>query len=241
MRAKPFLRAGLVAAAAVIALAMGSPAWADTTIKINPGNVPTTAADFPTHSCDQGGGPFAGQDVWVFVLPGMHDTSGDFVSVTADFGANGTVTINAATDTGNFDNGGPEAAKAWIVTDAGWTLSGATAVITGTAAFFNLTHTCVATSTPSPTPSETPSSPGSPSPSSPPSSGSSSPSGSPSSSVSASTSTSGSVGTTPSGGVPTGGGNQAGSGLIWGLSALTLGVGGGTVLLLRARRRRENV
>jgi LPXTG-motif cell wall-anchored protein len=133
-------------------------AWANSTININSGNVPTTAAGFSGHECDpnSGGGPFANQDVWVFVLPGNHSTSGDFVSITADFGANGTVTITSAANPGNFDNGGPQTSKAWIVTPAGWTLAGATAVITGTADFFNLTHTCPAGSSTTPTPTVTP-------------------------------------------------------------------------------------
>lgn len=241
MRATALLRGGLVAAAAVVALAAGSPAWADTTININPGNVPTTAAGFDGHSCDQGGGPFADQDVWVFVLPGLYATSGDFVSVSADFGAHGTVAITTATDPGNFSNGGPETSKAWIVTPAGWTLDSATAVITGSADFFNLTHTCPASGSPSPSPSTSPSASQSPSESTSPSastssSGSTSPSGSTSSSALAS---SGTVGSTPSGGVPTGGGGSLPTAsLILGIGVLAVGIGGGTTLML-ARRRRD--
>lgn len=244
MRASLLLRTGLVGL--VAAAAMATTGWADTAISINPGNVPTTASGFANHNCDpnQGGGPFAGQDVWVFVLPGEHDTNGDFVSVTADFGANGTVTITSAGNPGDFDNGGPEAAKAWITTPAGWTLVGATATITGSADFFNLTHTCPASSSPSPSPSNpTPSSPvpSSPVPSSPVPS-----SPTPSSSISASTSTatspaaSGSTGAIPSGGVAAGGGGGKPSGsLVWGLVALILAAGGGVALVL-VRRRRDN-
>jgi len=85
-------------------------------ISINPGNVPTTAEGFGTHVCDpnQGGGPFPGEDVWVFVLPGMHDSSGDFVSVTAMFAGHPDQTITTATDPNNFSNGGPATSKAWI-------------------------------------------------------------------------------------------------------------------------------
>jgi hypothetical protein len=123
------------------------------TIDINPGNVPTTAAGFENKSCDpnQGGGPIPGKDVWVFVLPGNHDTTGDFISVTADYGVDGGITITAADDPDNFDNGGPSTAKAWIVTPAGWTLEGATAEISGTADTFNLTHTCPSGGVPSTT------------------------------------------------------------------------------------------
>jgi hypothetical protein len=98
---------GLAAAVTVAVLAVGSPARADSKININPGNVPTTAAGYGTHACDpnQGGGPFPGKDVWVFVLPGNHNTTGDFLSVTADFGAHGSITITAAADAGSFANG----------------------------------------------------------------------------------------------------------------------------------------
>lgn len=137
-------RLAVLAAAGLLALWPSTAAWAVDTVEINKGNVPTTAAGFENHKCDpnQGGGPFPGKDVWVFVLPGNHDQSGDFISVTATFGSNGSVTITAAGDPDNFDNGGPSTAKAWIVTPAGWTLTGATAEITGEADFFNLTHTC---------------------------------------------------------------------------------------------------
>ena len=143
------------AAAVLVGLATTSPAFADTTVGVNPGNVPTTASAFGTHECDEnfGGGPYADSDVWVFVLPGNEDTAGDFVSVTATFGANATVTIPADGGAVVTDKG---TSKAWIATPAGWTLTGASAVITGTATKFNLTHTCPAGGggqTPTPTPS----------------------------------------------------------------------------------------
>ena len=151
-------------AAVLIGLATASPALADTTVTVNPGNVPTTAAAYGTHDCDEnfGGGPHDDSDVWVFVLPGNHDRTGDFVSVTATFGPNGTLTIPADGGAVVTDKG---ASKAWIITPAGWTLTGASAVITGTATKFNLTHTCPGgggnhTSSPSPKPSESESSSG---------------------------------------------------------------------------------
>jgi LPXTG-motif cell wall-anchored protein len=147
--------AAVVGTVAVVALAASSPAWADSTVGINPGNVPTTAEDHGNHGCDFGGGPFADKDVWVFVLPGNQDATGDFVSVTAVFGANGTLTIP---DDGGAIVTDKGTSKAWITTPAGWTLTGATAVITGTADKFNLTHTCPAgggsDETPTPVPSE---------------------------------------------------------------------------------------
>jgi hypothetical protein len=160
MVVKRLLKGGLVLGVTAVALVVGSPAWAIATIPINPGNVPTTAAGFGTHECNanQGGGPFAGQDVWVFVLPGNHATSGDFVSITAQFAGHPDVTITAAANPGNFSNGGPATSKGWIITPAGWTLTGGSAVITGTQEFFNLTATCPASgTTPSTTPTSTPS------------------------------------------------------------------------------------
>jgi hypothetical protein len=212
MKATGLLKVCLGGAIAAAALGISGPAWAVSTININPGNVPTTAAGFPTHECDAnfGGGPFPGQDVWVFVLPGNHDTSGDFVSLTADFNGNGSITITAASNPGNFSNGGPDTSKAFIITPAGFTLTGGSAVITGTADFFNLTHTCPASGSPSPsvTPTATPTR---------------------------------TAATVPTGAVRAGGGGSQSSGsLVWGLGALTVAAGGASTLML-FRRRRDNV
>jgi LPXTG-motif cell wall-anchored protein len=132
-----------VGAAVVGGLVIASPASADTKIPINPGNVPATASAYGTHDCDKnfGGGPYPDKDVWVFVLPGNGDKVGDFVSVTATFGANGTVTIPADGGAIVTDKG---TSKAWVTTPAGWTLTAASATITGSADKFNLTHTCPA-------------------------------------------------------------------------------------------------
>jgi LPXTG-motif cell wall-anchored protein len=132
-------------ATVVIGLAIASPARAVETIGINPGNVPTTASAFE-QGCDFGDGPYADKDVWVFVLPG---NTADFVSVTATFGPNGKLTIPADGGAIVDDKG---TSKAWITTPAGWTLTAATAVITGTDTQFNLTHTCAASGSSTPTP-----------------------------------------------------------------------------------------
>jgi hypothetical protein len=226
MKAKGLLKVCLGGAIAAAALGISGPAWAVSTININPGNVPTTAAGFNTHECDAnfGGGPFPGQDVWVFVLPGNHDTSGDFVSLTADFNGNGSITITAAANPGNFSNGGPATSKAFIIAPAGFTLTGASAVITGTADFFNLTHTCPASGSPSPTPTMTPTA---------------SPTVTPTATPTATPTRT--APTVPSGAVKAGGGGSQSSGsLVWGLGALTVAAGGVSTLML-FRRRRDNV
>jgi len=226
MKAKGLLKVCLGGAIAAAALGISGPAWGVSTININPGNVPTTAAGFNTHECDAnfGGGPFPGQDVWVFVLPGNHDTSGDFVSLTADFNGNGSITITAAANPGNFSNGGPATSKAFIIAPAGFTLTGASAVITGTADFFNLTHTCPASGSPSPTPTMTPTA---------------SPTVTPTATPTATPTRT--AATVPSGAVKAGGGGSQSSGsLVWGLGALTVAAGGVSTLML-FRRRRDNV
>jgi LPXTG-motif cell wall-anchored protein len=168
MRAKWLGRVATAAGAVVaVGLAAGSPGWANATVDINSGNVPTTASGHADHECNLGGGPFTDRDVWVFVLPGNHDKVGDFVSVTAQFDGNATLNIPADGGAIITDKG---TSKAWIAVPAGWTLTDASAVITGTADKFNLTHTCPAsgggqTATPTPPASEPPSTPGSPSPS----------------------------------------------------------------------------
>lgn len=155
--------AAAAAFAGGLLLLAATPAHALTTIPINPGNVPTTAADFGTHECSQTGSS-PDLDGWVFVLPG---NKGTFVSVTATFATpGGTVQLTIPTDGGAI--GGNGSRKAWITTPAGWTLTGATAVIDGQSnGFFVLTHTCPAVGTPSPSPSS--SSPSEPPSSSPPS------------------------------------------------------------------------
>ncbi|MEU8069379.1 hypothetical protein AB0B20_06460 [Micromonospora sp. NPDC049151] len=129
-----------------VLLVAASPAVADSTIAINPGNVPTTAANF-TQNCDPnlGGGPYANEDVWVFNLPGNPQTSGTFQSITATFSTpSGNVTRTIPTDPNSAIVNNLGTSKAWIRLPAGWTLLGATAVISGTANFFVLTHTCAA-------------------------------------------------------------------------------------------------
>jgi hypothetical protein len=259
MRGSLLLKTGLTGAAVVLGLAVGTPAWADSSVTINSGNVPATATGFGTRTCDpnQGGGPVAGADVWVFVLPGQHGVSGDFVSVSATFGAHGTVTITTAANPGNFRNGGPQTAKAWIVTPTGWTLTGASAVVTGTARFFNLTHTCPGSASPSPSTSTSPSHSASPSPShsasqsaSPYPSHSASPSASPSPSHSVSPSASPYPSATTVRPTPTSTATPgpyalasmviSGGGGAWAPGGLVVLAGGALGLIVALRRRRQS-
>ncbi|MFC0096224.1 hypothetical protein ACFFKH_01615 [Micromonospora marina] len=91
------------------------------------------------------GPPFADEDVWVFNLPGNQATTGTFQTITATFSTpGGPVTRTIPTDPNSAIVNDLGTSKAWIRTPAGWTLTGATAVISGTARFFVLTHTCAA-------------------------------------------------------------------------------------------------
>ncbi|MEV4619520.1 hypothetical protein AB0J74_12525 [Asanoa sp. NPDC049573] len=137
-------------------VALGAaPAWADTTINIDPADTGQTAAQFPVHRCDPrfGGGPFAGEDVWVFALSRPKD-QGDFQTLTIEFATEGgpvteTITHEPGTDRAIVDG------HAWIRTPAGLSADGqlldphsiisATAVITGTDGTFDLAQTCPAT------------------------------------------------------------------------------------------------
>jgi len=208
------------------------PAAAQATIPINPGNVPATAADYE-HECSEqlGGGPYPGKDVWVFNLPGKADKTGSFTAIAAVFDTDGdgkgdtTVQIDAGAADGD-DIVTVGHSKAYAITDAGWTLVGATATITGEADKFVLTHTCAAAGTKPPTTAPT-----------------GSPSGSPSATTSVEASTPSST-VSVAGGKNTGGGS-AGSGSLpitggnaGGAAALgLLLIGGGAALVLRRRRR----
>jgi LPXTG-motif cell wall-anchored protein len=199
------------------------------TISINPGNVPATAASYSQECSEElGGGPYAGKDVWVFNLPGNADSSGSFTSINASFDTDGdgktdtTVAIDAGADDGD-DIVTVGHSKAYAITDAGWTLTGATATVTGDADKFVLTHTCAATTATTPTkgtPAEgtpttgaattTPASPTTPA------------------GGAGSNGTSGAA----SGGLPITGANAGGAAVL-GLAF----IGGGTALVLRRRRR----
>jgi hypothetical protein len=168
--------------AGAVALAFAVPALAGdtTTIEINPGNVPTTAAGFSKTSCDQVPGSTPDWlDGWVFVLPESVKAEGNFDYIEAvyqDEGGN-VLRFNTADDGGIVSGSGNN--KAYIITPAGLTLIDAQAEVElkeddgkengkDKEPQFNLTHTCPATEDePEPTtspeessPAEEPSSPG---------------------------------------------------------------------------------
>ncbi|MEU5154252.1 hypothetical protein [Glycomyces sp. NPDC021274] len=165
-----FKQAGLLglAAAAGLAgsLAIASAAQAEVvTIAINDGNIPTTAAGFENHSCDQvptmGAHPNDGLEGWVFVLPSSAGADGNFISVEATFkDAEGNEYTYEAVDPDGGIIEGSGNNKAYIVTGEGLTLVAATAEVENPSegAFFNLTHTCPEDH--EDTPSGEPSSPG---------------------------------------------------------------------------------
>lgn len=143
-----FTRLGAVAAAGAVgvagALILAAPAQADeTTIDLNTDHEGKTA-DYFEEGCGSEfqlpDGQAADEDGWVFVLPDGKDAT--FKSVTATFGdGDETPEVLEAkvVTTGNSGN----MKHAYVVTPAGWTLLGATAVIEGSdATFFNVTHTC---------------------------------------------------------------------------------------------------
>jgi LPXTG-motif cell wall-anchored protein len=235
MRLRRFLTRALTpVAAAAASLAFAAPALAVMTIPLNPDHAGTTAADFGEQDCDDEN--FAdlpeGFDGWHFVLP---TGDSEFVELTLTFDTGSgevDITIPDATDefTDFFREAGGQVKHAYLFTPAGWTLVDGSAVIDGSATFFNLSHVCAGVPT-SPTPTETPSpTPTTESPSPTPT-GTGTPSESP---TGTETPTSPSVSPTPSGpGLP-----------VTGAAATTMaltGVGliGGGAALVWLRRRRD--
>jgi hypothetical protein len=154
-----------------IALAFALPALAADykTIPINPGNVPTTAEQFPSQSCDQIPDDTADWlDGWVFVLPSSVPAEGNFKYIEAVFtDEDGNVLRYNTDDDGGIVSGSGDN-KAYIVTPAGLTLIDADAQVdldeVKDKYKFNLTHACPATEDEpgeeTTTPAEEPSSPG---------------------------------------------------------------------------------
>ncbi|WP_431683263.1 LPXTG cell wall anchor domain-containing protein [Kitasatospora sp. KL5] len=215
------LRAAAAVAAGLTALATGAPALAvgsDTyTVSVHQ-TLPVTAAGFGEHekTC---AGISASKDGWHFVLPG---SSTDFVKLTVAFDNGAPVVVTAF--------GPPSDKHAYVASAPGAKLTSAVAQVKGgEVKWFNLSHTCPATTTPSsPAPSTSASSSTSPKPStsaSPSPSGSQSTSGSPSPSGSQSTSTSAS----PSSGSPSAPSTGSSSASVGPSSASPTGSGPGSL------------
>jgi hypothetical protein len=223
-------------ASGIAVLAFAGPALAvDATIPIKADHVPTTAADFPTHECDANQLPQKpGEDGWHFVLPSGSPEPAVFVEVRLTFEDETGATHQVTATVGN-----PTDKHAIVYTPTGWTLVAGEADITGQVdgkpSEFNLSHTCPASGSPSPTASPT----GSPT-ASPTGTATASPTGSPTGTVAPSQGPS----DTPTGSVapsssPTPPGQLPVTGLAIGGIVLTgLGlVGAGAAM--RALRRRD--
>ncbi|MFR9774925.1 LPXTG cell wall anchor domain-containing protein [Micromonospora sp. MS34] len=229
-------RAAFTAAAATALLAFASPAWASSTVPLNPSHKGSTAANFQ-QECDDERFASLGdnQDGWHFVLPGSD--AGSFETLTLTFN-DGTgqveIKIPDASDaypdylysTGGND---PQTIHAYVFTPAGWTLVDGSAVISGTGDKFNLSHTCAGT-TPSKSPSPSPSSSESPT---------------PSESPSTSESPNGDTSASPGSSVGGSGGTQGGLPLT-GVAATSIALTGvvligGGVALMTLRRRRDKI
>ena len=149
---------GVVVVATVASMTGVSVAIAATTttpdtgyaVSINQGNVPTTAANFDGHGCDEFAGKAATSDGWLFVASPDNFTSFEAVFDQGKVFYNDPQgrTSSAATSV-SFPKPNDHLA---VVTPAGWTLQNAYAVLDGDATFFTLSHTCAATGDTAPAP-----------------------------------------------------------------------------------------
>ncbi|WP_137988896.1 LPXTG cell wall anchor domain-containing protein [Streptomyces vilmorinianum] len=183
------MRRSLISAGALVAAMAGSlvlaPAASAAEVPFHhEKDLPLTAAEFENEGNEECPGIPDDKDGWHFVLPGK---DADFTKLTVTFD-NGTPLV--ITDFSSFGN--PEGKHAYVASAPGAELTAATAEIDGEAKFFNLSHTCPSSATPTPTPTTTETTPEE----SPSSSESPSESTSPSSSVSPTESAS--AGATPS-------------------------------------------
>lgn len=139
-----------LAGVSVAAAATSTSIPADYAVAINQGNVPTTAAGFANHSCDEFAGKAGTADGWLFVA-----SPDNFTSFEAVFDQ-GTVYYNdphGATSSPSTSVSFPKPNDHLaVVTPAGWTLQNAYAVLDGDATFFTLSHTCAATDQTAPQP-----------------------------------------------------------------------------------------
>lgn len=128
-------------------VAAAGTAWANSTIDLMPDQLPATASTaHASGDCTDlvDAASYSDNDLWLFRLDGAN--AGDFMNVTLTFagpdgGADERV-IEAGDADGDDIVDGVDIA--WIATPAGWTLTGATAEITGFAEHFVLALTCPA-------------------------------------------------------------------------------------------------
>ncbi|MGN9809844.1 LPXTG cell wall anchor domain-containing protein [Micromonospora sp. BQ11] len=236
------VRAAVSTAAAAACLTLATPAWASSTVPLHTAHKGSTAAGFQQECGDErmANRP-ADHDGWHFVLPTKE--GGNFETLTLTFSdGSTTVTVKVpdATDAypdAFYSTGGknPQVKHAYVFTPAGWKLVDGTATVSGTAAKFNLSHTCAGTGTPGTPGTPTPGTPTptTPAPTTP---------GTPGDSESPST-PGGSGTPTPGGG---GGGEDDGGLPVTGVAgtsiALTgLALIGGGVALTVLRRRRDSI
>ncbi|GAA1684046.1 hypothetical protein GCM10009830_34150 [Glycomyces endophyticus] len=152
MHRKRSLTTGFAAAAGLgAALALSTPAQAaEVIILIDRDQIPTTAEEFPTHSCD--GLPELGDDhdVWIFELPAEAGAEGNFVDITATY-ADATGSERTRTMGVHGDLLGEH--TAYVTAPTGWTLLDADALVNDPdeGATFELVRTCLGAPTEEPT------------------------------------------------------------------------------------------
>ena len=170
MGKRSLMRLAAAAAGGILALALAGPALAQDTVHINPGNVPTTADGFGGGDCtDQLADLPENVDGWHFVIGAgginftsltlTYDTPEGEVIVSIDSTDPESPSTNADPFWSGFI-GEPHNGHAWVMTEAGWTLTDgeATVDVAGQQEQFQLSHTCAGepSEEPTPTPSEEP-------------------------------------------------------------------------------------
>ncbi|MFG2771537.1 LPXTG cell wall anchor domain-containing protein [Streptomyces sp. NPDC048350] len=248
------MRRSLIPAAALVAAMAGSLALAPaasaadgpTVLPLHQAkDLPLTASEWTGSKEKVCGDIPTGQDGWHFVLPGSgKGESAVFTKLTVEFKPGGVQTITVF--------GPPSDKHAYVGSAPGAELISASAEVKGTAKkeWFNLSHTCPASTTPTPTdtpsgtpsetPSETPSGTPSETPSGTPSETASTgtPSESPSSSESPSTGATPSASTGSSGGDLAETGSSAPVGIIAAVAVALAGAG--SVLVMRRRKAQQH-
>ncbi|SDL05548.1 hypothetical protein SAMN05216298_2498 [Glycomyces sambucus] len=160
MRIKRSLTTGLAAAAGTAAvLALAAPAQAaEVIILVDRDQIPTTAEEFGTHSCEGLTEPSDDHDYWIFRLPAEAEAEGGFIDITATYA---DATGSERTRTMGVHGGVLGADSAYVTAPTGWTLLDADALVEDPAegATFDLDRTCLGAPTEEPSATEEPTSP----------------------------------------------------------------------------------